>query len=292
MRNLTVKRNKSFVASVMRMNVYIEDPSSEDITLNGLSCRRLGSLKNGEEKTFTIDENEARIFIIADKLSKGYCNDYCKIQEGREDISLSGKNCFNLATGNAFRFDGITDGEVLKNRKKSMKIGLAILIAAIVVGIVVGAAIGTIFTKGGLTAGSKPKEFSSKGMRITLTDQFKESTEEGFTACYDSGDVAVFALKEDFSMLNGLENYTVWEYGAAVLEHNGFSLEVQLETREGLTCYERLSTGDDGVTYHNLTVLYKSSDSFWIIQFVTREKSFDKYEQTIVDWAKSVAFAS
>ena len=60
MRNLTIKRNKTFVACLAKMKVYIEDASANDLTINGIPCRKLGDLKNGEEKNFSIGENAAK----------------------------------------------------------------------------------------------------------------------------------------------------------------------------------------------------------------------------------------
>ena len=51
MRNLTIKRTKSYVACLAKMKVYIEDRVSGDLVINGVSCRKLGTLKNGEEAT-------------------------------------------------------------------------------------------------------------------------------------------------------------------------------------------------------------------------------------------------
>ena len=66
MRNLTIMRAKSVVACAATMKVYIEDPMCDDLTINGLPCRFLGKLKNGEVKTFQIDESAAKVFVIAD----------------------------------------------------------------------------------------------------------------------------------------------------------------------------------------------------------------------------------
>jgi len=75
MRNLTIKREKHFVASLAKAKFYIEDPNSDEIVINGVKCRKLGELKNGEEVTFQIDEKSAKLFVIVDKLSKNACND-------------------------------------------------------------------------------------------------------------------------------------------------------------------------------------------------------------------------
>ena len=142
MRKLTIKRTKRFVACLMKMKVYIEDRSASEITINDIPCRKLGEIKNGEEKTFEIGEEAAKVFVIADTLSKNYCNDFYEIPEGQEDIFLTGKNHFNLANGNAFRFDNNPSASALANRKRGTNKGLVVLIVAIVVGAIIGFVIG------------------------------------------------------------------------------------------------------------------------------------------------------
>ena len=138
MRKLTIKRNKTFVACLGKMKVYVEDHSSSELTISDVPCRKLGELKNGEEKTFEIGNEAAKIFVIADKLSKDYCNDLYELPEGDEDIVLTGKNRFNPATGNAFRFDNNDSHVVRSNRERGTGKGMIALIVAIVVGVIVG----------------------------------------------------------------------------------------------------------------------------------------------------------
>lgn len=138
MRNLTIQRTKSFVGCLGKFKVYIEDHNSSELEINGVPCRKLGELKNGEEKTFSIDENAQKVFVIADKMSRNYCNDFFNIPAGDTDMYLSGKSHFSPASGNAFRFDGVTDEEVLENRKKSGKKGGLVTVIAVVLGFIMG----------------------------------------------------------------------------------------------------------------------------------------------------------
>ena len=138
MRKLTITRNKTFVASLVKMKVYIEDREANDLVINDVPCRKLGELKNGEQKTFEISNDEAKVFVIADKLSKNFCNEFYRLPEGEEDVELTGKNKYNPANGNAFRFDGVTDEEVLANRKSGNSKGIIVLIVSVVIGAVVG----------------------------------------------------------------------------------------------------------------------------------------------------------
>ena len=147
MRNLTIKRTKSFVACLAKMKIYIEDHSASEIVINDVPCRKLGDLKNGEEKTFEISEQSAKVFVIADKLSKNYCNEFYELPEGQEDITLSGKNHFNPANGNAFRFDNNNNEAVLANRKRSTRKGIVVLVVSIVVGFAIGYLITSLILK-------------------------------------------------------------------------------------------------------------------------------------------------
>lgn len=138
MRNLTIKRTKTFVGCLGKLKVYIEDSNCNEIVIKGVNCRKLGELKNDEEKTFEIPEAAAKIFVIADQLSKDYCNEYYQLEYGEEDIYLSGKCHLNPAAGNAFQLDNNDTPEVLAARKKNSSKGLVVLIVAVIVGFAVG----------------------------------------------------------------------------------------------------------------------------------------------------------
>lgn len=45
MRNLTVKREKSFVACLITMKVFAEDKEHGETVIDGTPCRRIGELK-------------------------------------------------------------------------------------------------------------------------------------------------------------------------------------------------------------------------------------------------------
>ncbi len=286
MRNLTIKRTKSFVACLVKLKIYIEDPVSSDIVINNIPCRKLGELKNGEEKAFEISERAAKVFVIADKLSKDYCNEYYQLPEGEWDIALTGRNKFNPAGGNAFRFDNNDSAEVKANRKKGTTIGLIVLIAAIVVGLVVGNLIG----KGVTVKTIEPKTFSYDKMSITLTEEFEKTDMEGFTVAYGSKDVAVFAIKEPFSLQEDAESLTLKEYANIVIEKN--NRDATVKEKDGLTCFEfDYLNPETKEAYLYFAYVYKSEDAFWLVQFAVLKENSDTYEEKIGEWAKSVEFS-
>ena len=287
MRNLTIKREKSFVGSLGKMKVYIEDPTSNEICINDISCRKIGDLKNGEEKTFQIDEQEVKIYVIADKLSKNYCNEFYQLSASQEDIFLSGKNKFNPANGNAFRFDNNESEENIANRKRGTRKGLLILIVAAIVSAVVGYSItSNLFSN----KTPDPKDFSSNGMTITLTDEFVKTDVENYIVAYDSKNVAVFALKEAFALADGFQNYTLEQYGNFVLKNNNLSAS-ELQNLDGLTEFEyEFTNPNTNDTYKYFSFVYKADDAFWLVQFATLTENVNEYRAQILEWAKTVSF--
>jgi len=281
MRKLTIVRNKSFVASLAKMKVYIEDPSSADLVINNVYCRKLGELSNGEIANFEIDDRSARVYVIAGNMSKNYCNDFYVIPEGEEDIVLVGRNKYNPANGNAFRFENNNNEDAKKNRKKGLVIGLIVFILSIAVGVFIGLA-PTLFDK------AEPKDFTSNGMTVTLTDDFEISTDYiGFTTVYESPKVVLLVDKEPFESYPEIKGMTLSEYGNALIEV--FELDgTTLNSKDGLMSFEYSATSDREYVYQ--CYVYKSEDAFWILQFATVKGNADDYRDEIVQWAKSVKF--
>lgn len=289
MRNLIIKRTKSFVGCLSKMKIYIEDPTSNEIIINNTPCRKIGDLKNGEEKTFQITEQESKVFVIGDKSTKEYCCEYYQLPESSEDIVLSGKNKFNPAAGNAFRFDNNESQGIDEYRKQGVHKGVLILIIAVVIGAIAG-----FLTTSELFLNKTPdvKNFSSNGMTIALTDEFTEVDVVNFTAAYESENVFVFALKEAFTLFDGFGDNTIEQYTDLVIESNSLD-SVQTKTDDGLTLFEYTYTlPETNDVYKYFAYTYKANDAFWLIQFAVLNESADEYAQQITEWANSVEFDS
>ena len=282
MRNLTITRNKTFVGCLGKMKVYVEDPVMGDITIGTARCRRLGDLKNGETKTFSIDENETRVYVIADTLSKNYCNEFCTVPAGSNDVFLTGQNRYNPANGNAFQFDGQTDEAVLQNRRKNTKRGIIILVAAVVVGFVIGFLISYF---------ERPDSKTFKldmGMEITLTDEFEVDTEDYdlvVLASYDNL-VTVYRYGFDESPIPTFPNLTHKEYGEFVIEI--FELEdVDMKSKDGVWYFE-YEDSYDGDDYYHIDMIYKGDDAFWSVEFTCFADEQNKWADQFWAWADTV----
>ncbi len=136
---------------------------------------------------------------------------------------------------------------------------------------------------------ASPKEFTSDGLTVTLTDKFVKTDITGYTLAYDSTDVAMWALKEEFYLVSGVEKKSVEEYAQMVIDANGGKYETQ--TKDGLIWFEYDFTNkSSNKEYHYWTYLFKANDAFWTVQFASLKSEKDMYAQQIEEWAKTVSF--
>ncbi|MBQ8029305.1 MAG: hypothetical protein IJ262_07875 [Clostridia bacterium] len=285
MRKLTIKRAKKYVAWMSKVKVYIEDSVSGDTTINNVPCRKIGDLKNGEEKTFEIGNEAAKVFVIIDKLSRNYCNDYYEIPAGEEDVYLTGQNKYNLANGNAFVFDNNFSEQAILNRKKNKKKGLIVFIVALLVGLVFGFAT-TYFEE----SADAEKVFSAEEMKITLTGEFFDIGADGYTAAFGTGDVAVLVSKEKFEDYEGLEKNTPEEYGKLVIENNDLSGSEIVNKNELIYFTYSSVVPESEENYKYNAYIFKSKEAFWLVQFATLVEISESYSSQIEQWAKTVTF--
>ena len=285
MRNLTIKRKKRFVACLSKMKVYAEDIAG-DMIIGGVLCKKLGELKNGGEATFQIEERSMKIFVIADRLTKELCYDCYQLSEGSDDLVLTGQNIFNLLLGNPFRFDGNTcDETTLKRQKKATVRSIVLVVVCFLIGVAIGLA-GVLLPL--YFHEVSPKTFTSAGLTITLTDEFSEVEQEGFPVCFGTKDVAVITVKEEFSLMEGLGDKTLDEYGDLFLQNNTFNN--MRKFTEGERTYVEYEATPDGDHFYYLGSLYKTDDSFWIVYFAVAMDKKGDYVDTFKEWASTVSF--
>lgn len=283
MRNLVITRNKSFVACLNAMKVYIEDATAPDLTISGIPCRLLGKIKNGEQKVFSIDEEARRVFVIPGQMSKSITCDSYPLPAGTTDVYLTGKNHYNPVAGNPFYFDGNTDPAALASRKKGSRTGLIIMIGAVILGLVVGFL---------LTWKPAPKEkvFTCEDMQITLNESFGETEYMGYKTVYRSKNAVILVLKDNISELpSEFKTMTTEEYGEFIIELNQYSESSTVEQKDGLIYFEYEATSD-GEDFYYFSTIYRTEDAFWVIQFSTKQEDADKMQDDFIEWAKSVSF--
>lgn len=293
MRRVWITRRKASAASLAKMKVYMEDPENGDTEIGGCLCRKLGELKNDQQKHFTIGSDETKIFVVADKLSRNLYNEFVRIPEGEEDVFLTGRNYYRPTAGNPFYFDGVTEEAVLQNRKTGRRKGRIVLIVALLLGILAGILAGIGVSKailGGVPETAAPQTFACQELRITLTEDFVPASADGYTACYSAGDTAVFVLREDFSAKEGFGELSLADYGAMVLANNGLAGTVNEEA--GLTTFEAVTTDAAGTDFYYYCGLYKGTDAFWMVQVTTAAENAEDTAAQMRQWLESVTLSA
>ena len=291
MRRLWIKRHKAAAASLVAMKVYIEDPENGDTDINGVLCRKLGSVKNGKKVHFNIGEEALKVFVVADKVSRNVYNEFVQLPEGWEDVFLSGRNYLSPFSGNPFRFDGVQQEAVKENRKRVANAGKIILILAVLLGIGGGIGAGVLISNRLLRQEEAPavaQVFAADGMEITLTDRFAPVAAEGYTAGYSSEDAAVYVLRESFDAFDGFGELSLAGYATMVLESNGIADKVELREDGDTVNFAYLYTQEekDASFYYYCTVR-KGTDSFWLVQFVAPAREQELYAGVFPHWAKT-----
>ena len=284
MRNLTIKREDSFVGKLTNAKVYLADSvEGEKIEIAGRQCRYLGSIKNGEEKTFEITNEKCRVFVIADKITKNICNDFYTISAGQNDVVLTGKHQFNLLNLSAFIFDGMPTREMARNRQYNKTLGGIVIACVVVVCMVLGLILG-------LSLGSG-KTFKYDNMRITLTKDFTETEVNGWEFCFTSSDATIFGKKESVKDYPLLESFSLKEYGSLVLSNTKIDSSVELKAHNDFYYFSYVSNnvgGKSDVMYY--AMMFEAPDGFMIVNFSCLADKVEKLGPEIFEWADSVRF--
>ena len=135
-----------------------------------------------------------------------------------------------------------------------------------------------------------PKQFFSEGMTVTLTGAFEEIESAKYTACYQSDDVAAMFSKEKLTAIGKLANCSLEEYARLLLETNDPAGAVTLQSKDGTFYFERTEKGKDE-DYYFFSVVLRSSDAFWLVQFSTKQGLKETYSPLFWDWVNSITFA-
>ncbi len=138
---------------------------------------------------------------------------------------------------------------------------------------------------------TKSKVFTCEELSVTLNEGYVETEMEGYDACFDSSTVAVFILKEEFSLMEGFEDYTLEQYADLVLQANSARSPERADT-DGLTCMKySFFNAEENETYTYLASLYKSDNAFWMVQFVCKAEDYAEHEAYFIERAKTVTFS-
>lgn len=136
----------------------------------------------------------------------------------------------------------------------------------------------------------KQKDYSSHGFNIKMDEGMTEKDLANATATFVGTKTVVTALKEEFELLSAInldENSSVEEYAKAVITNNKANYE--LKEKDGIHYFEYEKT-NNGKNYYYMAVMYKSDDAFWLVNFACETSNKSTYQDTFLEWAKTVTF--
>lgn len=284
MRNLTIGRKKSFVGCGVKVKVYISDAVSGELDIAGEPCRLLGTLKNGEEKTFPIDGAGARVYVIRGKSKRNLYYAKAEIAPGTEAVFLTG--AVQLEGGN-FRFDGIEEEpEVIAARKKA-----ATRQAFVVIGVFFAVLLLMNLLKEPFSGRERPATYTLGDLKITMEEGFTESENEIFELVLRKNTTIVMYLEEPFSSMDGMAQLTQQEYYSILRFHNP---SISEPVTENGVCYVQMTQEDtgSGVSWHYFVVAVKGDDCFYLVQIAVPENQWTQKKAQILTWAQSISIMS
>lgn len=136
-------------------------------------------------------------------------------------------------------------------------------------------------------------DFSKAGMTVTLTDAFAEKEYVSYTACYESAEISVMALKEEYTLFDNTDfssASSLEEYAGLVWNANQFTGAVPLVTDGNLQYFE-FDRSANGNEYTYRAYVFKAADGFWLVQFVSRADRYAELADTMHAYAATVTFA-
>ncbi len=142
---------------------------------------------------------------------------------------------------------------------------------------------------------TSPETFKVDNMSITLTSDFEAQNMEGYTATYidEKNTVGAFIIQENFSLLEGFENWTLDEYASVLKSGIPESAEVgDIKTENGIKYFEyEFTNAELNLTYYYYTVVFKDTDCFWTVQFTCLAEDKAEAKTVFEGYAKSITFA-
>ena len=284
MRYLAIQRKKAYPGCLAKARIYIEDSLSPELTISGVPCRFLDTIKNGEEKRFLIDHEARQVFLIFNIKTKDKLSSSVTIPAGDENVALVGK--YRMDSGAVFfHFEGMELSPEQKARQQAQKKkNTRNMLLGALVGTLVGVAM--IFLASGGFSKTPNKTFTKGDFSITLTEDFTESSLDDFYAYYQSDEVMAVVLQEDKALFG---NMSLTKYADFLAEANGY--DTTQKEKDGIPYFSYTAT-IEGLNYYYMVFCYESENAFWAVNFGTPIGNRDDLESSFMKWAQSVQISA
>ena len=291
MRRITIKRQASIKGFFRSICLYVEDAEGTE-ELCSVRCRKLFNIKNGEERSFEIGEDEVRIFAVTGGANGESTVTEYPIAAGNYALFIGAKCLkigktvklkfmFCLTVSNRFSLD--------RARAKRKKIIIASVIALC---LAIAVFLGFQLKSWLIPTSMRPKDFEIEEMTITLTKGFvvDEREENNCTKAFISRDCWVCVIREGYDENPSLEDVSVYEYCEMIKRANGNTVST-IETKDELTYFVFESHVPQAKrTYTYYLFAYKSDNAMWFIQFATTKQDVEEWKDYFFEWAESVSF--
>ncbi len=283
MRTLTVARRKAIFGRSGKLALYVEDANAPETVILQTPCRKLGTLRNGEVRSFEITEESATLFVAFGKVRDGSCNEYFTIPAGTEPITLTGTCTYTLARGTAFHFDSENRRREPRRHRKGGH--AAVILLAIAVLLAAASRINRLLDH----MIHSPVTFEGSGYAITLNDEFVPMNLDGYMDVYEGDTATVMISKEPFLSPSDADT-AVAAYAEVLrgLAAGGPDIAGCSELRtEGDLCYFDYMTIMDTVAYSYRVFVCKGSDGFRVIRIAAPIESFGAIQEDMMEWVRS-----
>ncbi len=281
MRRVYLTREKSLVGCLAKLQVYIEDQERAEVELDGIPCRVITALENGETVDFAISEEARHIFVIVTANTRKYCGDKILISAGDTDIELVGKNIYNPGLGNPFRFNGVTDEDVLADRKRESRKGVALTALAVLIGLVFG------FMLSADKLLVRDKSFISDGFEIVLTTNFSDKYEDG-VYYFGSKDCSVAVYEYGYADHVTIEAMNVDEFLEVLKSSGHFASDARIVSESGMSFVEDRAESNSGEIRSYMTVFAKGEESFFLFEFGCEVEDYPSLRASFIEWASTI----
>ena len=135
----------------------------------------------------------------------------------------------------------------------------------------------------------REKTFTSQGMSVTLTSEFRRSEREPYLYCYTAPGVSVTVTRELFKDYEGIVGYSLDELTGFTITVNGFDATLE-HTASGIPYFDYRTTLDTGEAYAYRAYSYRSEAALWVLRFGTPEAMFGARCPQFDAWAETVKF--
>ena len=133
------------------------------------------------------------------------------------------------------------------------------------------------------------KTFENELYSVVLTDEFEETTAEGYDWFLESKDKGVlfsYITKDRFAEMGYPAEYGLDELTTDII---GTDAILTRETNEGYNTFDYITTDEEGQeAFYYLVGVYGNEDKFLIVNFVCEASNRSEYESLFREWAGKV----